>query len=41
VKGTLPGEQAAYFQANLVDSQNHYPYGYSPILMIYFRREQP
>jgi uncharacterized membrane protein len=24
------------FQANLVDSKDHYPYGYSPILMIYF-----
>ncbi|MHB8324914.1 MAG: hypothetical protein ACYDHB_10915 [Candidatus Dormibacteria bacterium] len=36
VKGTVATPQPAYFEANLLDSQDYYPYGYSPILMIYF-----
>ena len=38
VKGTVASPQASYFEANLLDSQDYYPYGYSPILMIYFRQ---
>lgn len=41
VKGTLASPQAAYFEANLLDGQDYYPYGYSPILMIYFKQARP
>lgn len=38
VVGTVAGPEPTYFEANLLDNQDYYPYGYSPILMVYFVR---
>ncbi len=34
----LPEKDPIYFEANLVKPSSHYPYGYSPILAVRFRR---
>jgi hypothetical protein len=36
VQATAASSNPVYYEANLVDSRNYYPYGYSPILIVYF-----
>jgi uncharacterized membrane protein len=38
VQATVATSDPVYYEANLVDSRNYYPYGYSPTLMVYFVR---
>ena len=38
LRSTLPANNPIYFEANLVKSGSAYPYGYSPILAVRFRK---
>lgn len=38
VVGTVAGPEPTSFGANFVDNHDYYPYGYSPLLMVYFVR---
>ena len=38
LRSHLPANDPIYFEANLVKSGSAYPYGYSPILAVRFRK---
>jgi len=38
IHSSYPTREPVYFEANLVNSRSFYPYGYSPILAVRFRR---